>query len=56
MAATDGLIYLIRLDSSDRSTAVRLRMLAGSVDSSPLAAAAWLAAKGCTAQAALLLR
>jgi hypothetical protein len=56
MAATDGLIYLIRLDASDRSTAVRLRMLAGSVANSPLAAAAWLAAKGCTAQAALLLR
>jgi hypothetical protein len=56
IAGIDGHIYVIRLDASDRSTAVRLRILEGSVDSSPLTAAAWLAAKGCTAQAALLLR
>jgi hypothetical protein len=56
LAPVDDRIYLIRFEGVDRSTAVRVRLLAASVTESPLAAAAWLAAKGCTAQARIVMR
>ena len=56
LALVDDRIYLIRFEGVDRSTAVRVRLLAASVTESPLAAAAWLAAKGCTVQARMAMR
>jgi hypothetical protein len=52
----DEHIYLIRFEGVDRSTAVKVRLLAASVTQSSPAAAAWLAAKGCTAQARMVMR
>jgi hypothetical protein len=52
----DDRIYLIRFDGVTRSVAIRVRLLEPGVASNGLAAAAWLAAKGCTAQARLALR
>jgi hypothetical protein len=56
LAAVDDRIYLVRFEGVDRSTAVRLRLLAASVTGNSQAAAAWLAAKGCTAQARIVMR
>jgi hypothetical protein len=53
---TDETIYLLRPQGSLRSLPVRLHLLAPSVAGNSLAAAAWLAARGCTEQARLLLR
>jgi len=52
----DNEIYLVRPAAAQRSVAIRLHVLEPSVAANSLAAAAWLAAKGCTAQARLLLR
>lgn len=52
----DAEIYLVRPAAAQRSVAIRLHVLEPRVAEHPLAAAAWLAAKGCTAQARLLLR
>jgi len=52
----DGQIYLVRDVAQVRSVAIRVHALPSGVGASGLAAAAWLAAKGCTAQARLLLR
>jgi hypothetical protein len=52
----DGEIYLVRPAGAQRSVAIRLHVLEPRVADNALAAAAWLAAKGCTAQARLLLR
>jgi hypothetical protein len=52
----DGEIYLVRRAAAQRSAAVRLHLLEPRVADNALAAASWLAAKGCTAQARLLLR
>lgn len=54
--ALDDRIYLVRFDGATRSVAIRVRLLDPALASSGLAAAAWLAAKGCTAQARLVLR
>lgn len=56
LPATDDRIYLVRFDGVTRSVAIRLRLLDPAVASNTLAAAAWLAARGCTAQARLALR
>jgi hypothetical protein len=53
---TDDHIYLFRVGEATRSIAIRIRLLEPSVADSPLTAAAWLAAKGCLAQARLALR
>jgi hypothetical protein len=52
----DDRIYLIRFRDVERSTAIRLRLLPDTVADNALAAAAWLAATGCAAQARLLPR
>ena len=49
-------IYLLRLQGSLRSLPIRLHLLAPGLAGNGLAAAAWLAARGCTEQARLLLR
>ena len=51
LPAIDDRIYLIRFDGVTRSVAIRIRLLEPAVASNGLAAAAWLAARGCTAQA-----
>jgi hypothetical protein len=56
LAPQDNEIYLVRPAAAQRSVAIRLHVLEPSVAANNLAAAAWLAAKGCTAQARLLLR
>jgi len=56
LPATDDRIYLVRFDGATRSVAIKVRLLEPAVASNGLAAAAWLAAKGCTAQARLALR
>jgi hypothetical protein len=56
LPVTDDQIYLVRFDGVTRSVAIRVRLLEPAVASNALAAAAWLAAKGCTAQARLALR
>jgi hypothetical protein len=56
LAPQDNEIYLVRPAAAQRSVAIRLHVLEPSVGANSLAAAAWLAAKGCTAQARLLLR
>jgi hypothetical protein len=56
LPAIDERIYLVRFDGVTRSVAIRVRLLEPAVASNGLAAAAWLAAKGCTAQARLALR
>ncbi|HVS22133.1 MAG TPA: hypothetical protein VMU03_00295 [Gammaproteobacteria bacterium] len=56
LPAIDDRIYLVRFDGATRSVAIRVRLLEPAVASNGLAAAAWLAAKGCTAQARLALR
>lgn len=52
----DETIYLLRLQDSLRSLPIRLHLLAPGLAGNALAAAAWLAARGCTEQARLLLR
>jgi hypothetical protein len=52
----EGEIYLVRPTAAQRSVAIRLHVLEPRVADNALAAASWLAAKGCTAQARLLLR
>ena len=52
----DETIYLLRLHDSLRSLPIRLHLLAPGLAGNGLAAAAWLAARGCTEQARLLLR
>jgi hypothetical protein len=49
-------IYLVRATAAQRSVAIRLHVLEPRLADNALAAASWLAAKGCTAQARLLLR
>jgi hypothetical protein len=49
-------IYLVRPAAAQRSVAIRLHVLEPRLADNALAAASWLAAKGCTAQARLLLR
>jgi hypothetical protein len=49
-------IYLVRPTAAQRSVAIRLHLLDPRLADNALAAAAWLAAKGCRAQARLLLR
>lgn len=56
MPLTDGTIYLLRPQGSLRSVPIRLHLLAPGLAGNSLAAAAWLAARGCTEQARLLLR
>jgi hypothetical protein len=51
----DERVYLVRFGSA-RSVAIRVNFLEAGVAANELAAAAWLAAKGCTAQARLVLR
>ena len=53
---SDETIYLLRLQDSLRSLPIRLHLLAPGLAGNGLAAAAWLAARGCTEQARLLLR
>ena len=52
----DQTVYLLRLQGSLRSLPIRLHLLAPGLAGNGLAAAAWLAARGCTEQARLLLR
>jgi hypothetical protein len=52
----DAEIYLVRPAAAQRSVAIRLHVLEPRLADNALAAASWLAAKGCTAQARLLLR
>jgi hypothetical protein len=51
----DNRIYLVRPDSGIRSVAIRLHTLAPELADKDLATVAWLAARGCTAQARMLL-
>jgi hypothetical protein len=52
----DDHIYLVRPRGATRSVAIRIRALEPAVADNRLAAAAWLAAKGCLQQARLTLR
>jgi hypothetical protein len=52
----DETIYLLRPQGAVRSLPIRLHVLAPGLAGNGLAAAAWLAARGCTDQARLLLR
>jgi len=56
LPAIDDRIYFVRFDGVTRSVAIRIRLLEPAVASNGLAAAAWLAARGCTAQARLAMR
>jgi hypothetical protein len=53
---TDARVYLVRFADTDRSVAIRLHLLDAGVAADELVAAAWLAAKGCTPQARMVLR
>ncbi len=55
-ALVDDTVYLLRPTTSLLSVPIRLHLLAPTLVGRSLAAAAWLAAKGCTDQARLLLR
>jgi hypothetical protein len=55
-ALADDTVYLLRPTTSLLSVPIRLHLLAPTLAGRSLAAAAWLAAKGCTDQARLLLR
>jgi hypothetical protein len=55
LAVQEGRVYLVRQAEQVRSVAIRLHALPPGVGIEGLGAAAWLAAKGCTAQARLLL-
>jgi hypothetical protein len=52
----DGAVYLLRAKASLLSVPIQLHVLAPALAGRGLPAAAWLAAKGCTAQARLMLR
>ncbi|MBN1239807.1 MAG: hypothetical protein JXB36_14990 [Gammaproteobacteria bacterium] len=52
----DGGIYLIRPADGVRSVAIRLHALAPALGDGGLASVAWLAARGCTRQARIVLR
>ena len=53
---SDARVYLVRFADATRSAAIRLHLVDAAVASDELAAAAWLAAKGCTTQARMLLQ
>ncbi|HEU4620067.1 MAG TPA: hypothetical protein VFV10_18670 [Gammaproteobacteria bacterium] len=55
-APADDRVYLFRPDDELRSTAIRLHTLAAGLADKGLTTVAWLAARGCTAQARLLLQ
>ena len=55
-ALVDDTVYLLRPTTSLLSVPIRLHLLAPTLAGRGLAAVAWLAAKGCTDQARLLLR
>jgi len=56
VALRDDAVYLLRANTSLLSVPIQLHVLAPALAGRGLAAAAWLAAKGCTDQARLLLR